>query len=194
MMDSRPGLKRPGAASNLISFAEKADSNCPRCVMKRIAVAVLLALVSALQAQTPASKSLPLIVGTWKLNPDKSNLRVPANRVEIRQYRLRPDGFLVGLLITSDVQGNYHYLQFTAKSDGKDYPEYTETLLADMIAAGKRTPRTYAETVIDEYTTDWTDKVDGKVTGHGKKIISRDGKTLTVTVDGSSQMRIYDRQ
>ena len=156
--------------------------------------AVFHVIVCALQAQTPAAKSWPLIVGTWKLNADKSNLRVPANHVEIRQYRLRPDGFLVGLLITTDAQGAYHYLQFTAKSDGKDYPEYTEALVADMIAAGKQTPRTYAETIVDEYTTDWTDKVDGKVTSHGKKIVSKDGKTLTVTVDGSSQMRIYDRQ
>jgi len=148
----------------------------------------------ALQAQTPAGKPLPLIVGVWKLNPEKSNVRVPAGHVEIRQYRLRPDGFLVGLLITSDAQGGYHYLQFTAKSDGKDYPEYTEAILADMLAAGKQTPRAYAETVVDEYTTDWTDKVDGKVTSHGKKIVSKDGKTLTVTVDGSSQIKIYDRQ
>jgi hypothetical protein len=139
-------------------------------------------------------KSAPPIVGTWKLNPEKSNLRVPAGHVEIRQYRLRPDGFLVGLLIISDRQGNYHYLQFTAKSDGKDYPEYTEALVADMVAEGKQTPRTYAETVVDEYTTDWTDKVDGKVTSHGKKILSKDGKTLTVTVEGSSQMYVYDRQ
>ena len=146
------------------------------------------------RGQSSASRPLPLIVGTWRLNPDKSNLRVPANHVDIREYRLRPDGFLVGLLITNDPQGRYHYLQFTAKSDGKDYPEYTEALVADMVAAGKQTPRSYAETVVDEYTTDWTDKVDGKVTSHGKKIISRDGKTLTVTVDGSSQTYIYDRQ
>jgi hypothetical protein len=151
-------------------------------------------LLGRLRAQTPAERPLPLIVGNWKLNPDKSNLRLPADRVEIRQYRLRPDGFLIGLLITSDAQGGYHYLQFTSKSDGKDYPEYTEALLADMVAGGKQTPRTYAETVIDEYTTDWTDKVDGKVTSHGKKIVSRDGKTLTVAVDGSSQLKIYDRQ
>jgi len=156
--------------------------------------AVFPIMVWGLQAQTPASKSLPLILGAWKLNPDKSNLRVPANHFEIRQYRLRPDGFLVGLLITSDPQGSYHYLQFTAKSDGKDYPEYTEALLADMVAADKHTPRTYAERVVDEYATDWTDKVDGRVTSHGKKIVSKDGKTLTVTVDGSSQRYIYDRQ
>lgn len=164
-------------------------------IISAIAIsAVFQTLGSPLQAQTPASKPLPLILGTWKLNPDKSNLRVQADHVEIRQYRLRPDGFLVGLLITSDRQGRYHYLQFTAKSDGRDYPEYTEDLLADMIAAGKPTPRSYAETVVDDYTTDWTDKVDGRATSHGKKIVSRDGKTLTITVEGSSQRYIYDRQ
>src|SRR6185437_4206051 len=60
-----------------------------------------------LKAQTPA----PLIVGRWKLNTDKSNLPAAADRVEIRQYVLRPDGFLVGLLITTDARGTYHYLQ-----------------------------------------------------------------------------------
>lgn len=157
-----------------------------------LASVLLVAAISALQAQTAGS--LPHIVGTWKLNPEKSNLRVGADHIEIRQYRLRPDGFLVGLLIISDARGGYHYLQFTAKSDGKDYPEYTEEDVANLVAAGKQTPRTYAETVIDEYTTAWTDKVNGKVTGHGKKIVSRDGKTLTLTVDGSSQIRVYDRQ
>jgi len=48
--------------------------------------------------------------------------------------------------------------------------------------------------VVDEYTTDWTDKVDGKVTSHGKKIISKDGKTLTVKMDHSPQTYIYHRQ
>lgn len=159
-----------------------------------LAVSALLQVIAgALQAQTPADKPVPRIVGAWRLNPDKSNLRVPANHLEIREYRLRPDGFLVGLLITNDPQGRYHYLQFTAKSDGQDYPEYTEALVADMVAAGKPTPRTYSETVVDQYTTDWTDKVNGKVTSHGKKIVSRDGATLTVTVDGSSRIYIYDR-
>jgi hypothetical protein len=137
-------------------------------------------------------------VGIWILNTEKSNLPnlpgLPPGLLEIRQYRLRPDGFLVGLLITANAQG-YHYLQFTAKSDGKDYPEYSENLLADMIAASKQTPRTYSERIIDDYVTEWTDKADGKVTAQGKKIISKDGKTLTITTDAApSQLRIYDRQ
>jgi hypothetical protein len=94
-------------------------------------------------AQTSAGKTAPLIVGRWKLNAEKSNLRLPADYLEVRQYNLRPDGFLIGLLITANAQG-YHYLQFTAKSDGKDYPEYSDQLMADMIATGKPTARTYS--------------------------------------------------
>ncbi len=128
--------------------------------------------VSSASAQTSASKAAPLIVGQWKLNPEKSNLRLPPDYLEIRQYQLRPDGFLTGLLITGSARG-YHYLQFTARSDGKDYPEYSDELTADMIAAGKQTPRTYSEKVIDDYVTEWTDKEVGKVTrGERKRFLT----------------------
>jgi hypothetical protein len=159
-------------------------------------LAFLVSLCGSLAlAQTSASKAAPLIVGRWKLNAERSNLRLPPDYLEIRQYDLRPDGFLIGLLIMVNARG-YHYLQFTAKSDGKDYPEYSDQLMADMIAAGKPTPRTYSEKVIDDYVTEWTDKEGGNVTSQGKKTISKDGKTLTITVDGrpSSQARLYDRQ
>jgi hypothetical protein len=159
-------------------------------------LAVLVSLCGSLAwAQTHAGKSQPLIVGQWKLNAEKSKLRLPPDSIEIRQYSLRPDGFLVGLLITVNAQGS-HYLQFTAKSDGKDYPEYSDQIMADTIATGKPTPRTYSEKVVDDYVTQWTDKVNGKVTLQGKKTISKDGKTLTITVDGrpASQVGVYDRQ
>jgi hypothetical protein len=146
------------------------------------------------RAQAPTGKT-PLIVGVWKLNPEKSKVTVPPDYVEIRQYSMRPDGFMVGLLIQGNAARGFRYLQFTAKSDGKEYPEYSDPIVADMIASGKQTPRTYSETVVDDYVTDWVDKVDGKITAKGKKIISQDGNTMTITVDGSNAPpRIYDRQ
>jgi hypothetical protein len=159
------------------------------------AVAIIVLLVSSAWPQERAVKPAPLIVGTWKLNPEKSNLRLPPDYTEIRQYRLRPDGFLVGLLITGNREG-YHYLQFVARSDGKDYPEYSDQIVADMVAAAKPTPRTYSERVIDDYVTEWTDRADSKVTAHGKKTISTDRRTLTISVEGTpaSQVRLYDRQ
>src|SRR5437762_13297724 len=123
---------------------------------------LLLASSAWLQNAAPPQ---PPIAGTWRLNPENSNVRVPSDYVEIRQYNLRPDGYLVGLLITGTPGGGYHYLQFVARSDGKDYPEYSDQIVGDLIAAGRVTPRTYAETKIDDSTTDWTDKVDGRVTG-----------------------------
>lgn len=158
----------------------------------RVIVTIILASFAA--SQIAAQNGAPLIVGTWKLNPEKSQLGpMPAGFSEIRQYTMRPDGYLVGLLVTSGPRG-YHYLQFTAKSDGKDYPEYSDEVIANMIASGTPTPRSYAERVIDEYVTEWTDKIGGKVTASGKKTISKDGRTLTITVNGSSSARIYDRQ
>jgi hypothetical protein len=156
-------------------------------------VATTLVVAASAMAQERAAQATPAIVGTWKLNAEKSNLRFPPDYIEIRQYSVRPDGFLVGLLIQGTPKA-YHYLQFVAKSDGKDYPEYSDQIVGDMVAAGKPTRRTYAETLDDEYVTDWTDKVDGRVTGHGKKIVSKDQKTLTITVDNSTTVRIYDRQ
>jgi hypothetical protein len=155
------------------------------------ALCFTLASTGPLRAQAEQPRSS--IVGTWKLNAEKSNMRVRADYLEIRQYTLRPDGFLVGLLITG-FPGNYHYLQFVAKGDGKDYPEYSDQIVGDLVAAGTPTPRTYAERVIDDYVTEWIDKVDGRVTAQGRKIVSKDGRTMTVTVDGLPSSRVYDRQ
>ena len=158
----------------------------------RVFIATLAA--TCICVVTARAQTAPPIVGTWKLNREKSQLpAVPASWFEIRRYALRPDGYLVGLLVTSNDRG-VHYLQFTAKSDGKDYPEYSDDLLADMIAAAKPTTRTSAESVIDESTTAWTDKVNGKVVATGRKIVSKDRQTLTITVHGRSQVTVYDRQ
>lgn len=163
--------------------------------MNVAAFALTVGLVaSSAWAQEGAPRPAPPpIVGVWKLNPEKSNMRVAPEYIEIRQYTLRPDGFLVGLLIQGTPRG-YHYLQFVAKSDGRDYPEYSDPIVGDMIAAAKPTPRTYSEKAVDEYVTEWVDKVNGRITAQGKKTVSTDRKTLTITVDGSTNVRIYDRQ
>src|SRR5204862_7877331 len=125
--------------------------------------ASLFIIASIASAQAPAAaKVTPLIVGTWKLNLEKSGRQNAAPQlVQIRQYKLRNDGFLVGLAITVNGQANPTFLHFTARSDGKDYPEYTNDLLADLLATGKTTTRTYAEKIIDDYTTQWIDKDNG---------------------------------
>ena len=155
----------------------------------------IFTLTSVTSAQAPATKpAAPLIVGTWKLNPEKSGMKnAPPQVTQVRQYRLRDDGYLVGLAITVNPQGNPSFLHFTAKTDGKDYPEYTNELLADLLATGKQTTRTYAENIIDDYTSEWIDKDNGKVIARGTKTISKDGKTMTIDA-GGPQRTVFDRQ
>ena len=154
-----------------------------------VALGATLLIAPPARAQEP-----PPIVGIWNINHEKTTMgALPPDVFEIRQYSLRPDGFLVGLLMTRNSQG-YHYLQFVAKNDGNDYPEYSDQIVGDLVAAGRPTRRTYSERAIDLFVTDWTDKVDGRVTAHGQKIVSKDRKTLTITVDGTAGVRVYDRQ
>src|SRR5437667_10774525 len=158
--------------------------------------AMIVVIVSFAWAQTPQGKATPLIVGSWKLNIEKSNLPgAPPQFFQIRKYKLREDGFLVGLVVSANAQGNPTFLQFTAKSDGKDYPEYTDDLLAELVATGKQTSLSYSEKITDAYVTEWTDKENGKVTAQGTRTISKDGKTMTLAVvSPASRQLVFDRQ
>jgi hypothetical protein len=162
------------------------------------ATLLLLAVIcggsSSIRAQT-ASAKVPLIVGTWHLNFEKSGMTKSSPQVfNVRQYSMRDDGFLIGLLVSENGAGRVSFLQFAAKSDGKDYPEFSEDTLAEMLVTGKQPTHTYAERIIDEHTAEWIDKNNGRITSQGRKIISEDGKTLTITVNGSTTKYIYDRQ
>src|SRR5437868_6710145 len=93
---------------------------------------LIVLLLNAQSAAITGQLREPAIVGTWTLNAEKSNVKAAPGYIEIREYRMRPDGFLIGLLITGTPQA-YHYLQFVARRDGKDYPEYSDQIVGDLI-------------------------------------------------------------
>ena len=59
--------------------------------------------------------------------------------------------------------------------DGKDYP-LTGSAVADTVSLKR----------IDARTTDRTDKKGGKVVQTLKRVVSQNGKTMTVTVKGTN--------
>jgi hypothetical protein len=90
----------------------------------------------------------------------------------------------------TDAQGKPSHNEWTGKFDGKDYP-LTGDPAADM--------RSYKK--IDDHTMELTNKKDGKVTVHGKIVVSADGKTRTVTVSTKDPAgkkvefsAVYDKQ
>ena len=63
-----------------------------------------------------------------------------------------------------------------ANYDGKDYPLTGSALGADTVSLKR----------IDARTTERTDKKSGKVAQTLRRVVSQDGKTMTVTVKGTN--------
>jgi hypothetical protein len=133
---------------------------------------------SAAQAQVPA------IIGTWQLNVAASKFPGPPPQTHERSYRLNENGMLIGVAVIVDAQGRPSFLQFAAKVDGKDYPEFSTDSAAAYLSDGTRPPRTYAEIPTgDPLKVKWVDKAGGRLLFSGEKWVSADGKKLSFTLD-----------
>jgi hypothetical protein len=148
-----------------------------RTLIARTAMLVLLLAAHAAHAQGSRS------VGLWTLDLARSKL--PAQfplAAETRSYTLRDDGYLVVLATRLYRNGTPDFIQVVAKSDGKDYPQYQSGPLAELQINGTKTPFTYSETQVDEYTVQVVAKFKDQVTNTGTRTISADGKTMTLDV------------
>jgi len=127
-------------------------------------------------------------LGVWKLNLAKSKYQSapPKNRV------LKFEAVPAGVKATSDLtdsEGVVH-IEFTAKYDGKD-----------VVMNGPAIRQTIAITRVDAYTFDSVQKSSGTVTSTARYVVSKDGKTLTITSTATApsgekvtNISVYDRQ
>ena len=134
-----------------------------------IGVVALFAVTISAQAADPAS-------GTWEFNLAKSKF-VPASlapRSQTRTYQVKGNQE-TARHTGVDAQGKPTLIEFTANYDGKDYPlkGYPDW---DSIALKR----------IDAYTTEFTQSRGGKVTLSARRVVSKDGKTMTITGKGTS--------
>jgi hypothetical protein len=128
-----------------------------------------------------AHAQVPHILGNWKLNVAASRLPGPTPQTHVRNYSVAPDGTVIGLAVIVDADGTPSFVQFAAKPDGKDHPEFDAGSAAKYLMDGSPPPATYAETPVDSHTVEWTDKYDGRVTFSGRKWVSADSQTMTIT-------------
>ena len=145
----------------------------------RLAV-VCVGLVAALALITMTAMAAEMLAGTWKLNVAKSKYSPgPAPQNNTVKFAAIEGG----IQLTADgvdAQGKKTHNEYTAKFDGKDNP--TKPMLD-----GKPNPNA-ADTVaykrIDDYTYEVTTKLKGKQLAVARHVISKDGKTRTVTATG----------
>jgi hypothetical protein len=110
-----------------------------------------------------------------KFNPPEGGMKSERVRITVIQagIKLQADG--------SDAQSQTTHTEFTAKFDGKDYP-------IKSTVAGKPDPTQDAVSwkQIDEWNYEITNKLKSKVTSVMKLAISKDGKTGTLTITGTT--------
>ena len=150
---------------------------------KTIALAISLVFVSvALGFQNNPQ------MGTWKLNEAKSKFAGKARNHTVTyeaagdQTKVTVDGV--------DENGGAVHNEWTGKFDGKDYP-----------VTGDATSDTRSYRRINNNTLTLTGKKGGKVTLTGRIVVSRDGKTRTVTTTATNAQKkrvtnvaVYDKQ
>ena len=128
-------------------------------------------------------------MGTWKLNEAKSKLASGAAKNSTVIYSAAGDEVKVTVDGT-DADGKPTHNEWTGKFDGKDYP-VTGDPNSDM--------RSYKK--INDHTMELTVKKGGKATTTGRIVVAADGKSRTVTTNGTDakgnkikSTAVYDKQ
>ena len=128
-------------------------------------------------------------MGTWKLNEAKSkitpgtlkNTQVVYSSM-LGQVKIKSDGI--------DANGKPIHVEWSGKFDGKDYP-----------VSGDPNSDARSYTKVNERTLTTANKKNGKVTVTGQIVVSADGRSRTVTLNGTTpkgkkfkNVAVYDKQ
>ena len=141
----------------------------------RALVAILgfvVALIGVTQAQAPKG-----LEGTWKLNAAKSKFSPgPAPKsMTVTYSSIGADGMKIVVDATPATGAAQHW-EMTANYDGKEAP-----------VKGNPNADTVSFKRIDNLTGESTFKKAGKVTAVNTRVLSADGKMLTVTSKGTTE-------
>jgi hypothetical protein len=127
-------------------------------------------------------------LGTWKLNEAKSKF---AGKTRNQTVVIETAGDQIKVTVDGvDETGAAAHNEWTGKFDGKDYP----------ITGDPNADARYYR-MVDKNTWEIANKKAGKTTLTGRIVISSDGKTRTVTTNGTdaqgnkvTNVAVYDKQ
>jgi hypothetical protein len=158
--------------------------------MKTKPCVFLGACLLATSAVIAAGSSVNPAVGTWELNVAKSTFAGAAPKGETRTYSESADGATTLTEKTVAADGTENTVSMTYKPDGKDYP-ITGSPTFDTLSVKPVSSRTIAFSL----------KKAGKVVATGRRTVSKDGKTLTMTETATNESgakveerEVYDKQ
>ena len=151
------------------------ETMAPRHRALAFGVLISLTVVLGACAGARSGQAVDPRIGTWKLNVAKSQFN-PGPPQQSLTVRVQPSG--QGETVSTEgvnADGSRAATQYTANFDGKDYP-LTGSQVADTVSLKR----------VDPQITERTDKKAGAVAQTLRRVVSQDGKTMTVTVKGKN--------
>jgi hypothetical protein len=151
----------------------------------RLSFALAVALCPALSvAQAPDHNPL---LGTWTLLVEKSRYNPgPPPERQTRTYEAAPNGVKTTIRTVS-ADGESSVVEYTANYDSIEYQ-----------VTGSASMSGIALTKVDPYTAEATLMHAGHVVGRATRVVSKDGKTMTITFSDVQgvvhNMAVYARQ
>ena len=143
--------------------------------MRAGSTALTLGVILAAAVAVLSAQGANLRIGTWHLNVAKSTYSPgPAPKSQV----LTIEAAAAGEKVTSEsvsATGAKTVSVYTANYDGKPYP-ITVSEIADMVTLKR----------VDANTSERTDNKDGKAVQTFIRVVSNDGKTMTVTIKGTN--------
>jgi hypothetical protein len=128
-------------------------------------------------------------MGTWKLNEAKSKIAPGGAKNHTVVYEAAGD--MIKIIVDgTNSDGSAAHNEWTGKFDGKDYP-----VTGDPTSDARAYRQLNARTLVFDI------KKDGKIIVNGRVVVSKDGKTRTVTTTGTDSqgkkfksVGVYDKQ
>lgn len=143
--------------------------------MLKLVASITVTAATLLVTAQPLLGQSSTLVGTWKLNVDKSKYSPgPAPRSATLKWE--------------PVEGGYKFSvdQVTAAGQATHEESLEKDDGSEAQLQGARTPTTRFLRRIDDRTYEGGESVNGKTTFNRRFVISQDGKTLTITVKGTN--------
>ena len=151
--------------------------------------AVLFNLVALFAAAVVCFAAEDVNMGTWKLNEAKSKISPGTGKNFTVVYAAAGDSVKI-TVDGVDSDGKPAHNEWTGKFDGKEYP-----------VTGDPASDTRAYERVNDHTLALTVKKGGEVTMTIRVVVAADGKSRTVTVNGTdakgkkfSSTAVYDKQ
>jgi hypothetical protein len=156
--------------------------------MHRLASAIVAATLVALfvgtlaaQQAGPSPTQADPILGRWELDLAKSTFNPgPPPRRELRLYEPEHEGIKAVVAIT-DASGRTTTFEYV-------------TSYNDVVSAvtGSETSDSIRMRKIDAYTVEGELSQGGRVVGHTRRVVSRDGQTMTITLRRELPVRVMN--